>query len=74
MVSGKAGQIVKEINVGDGETTTLTSDPRLKTIAALNDRILAGTEEGGEILEFKDQQGWISKIKESAQAPLFPLG
>lgn len=74
LVSSKAGQIVKEINVGDGETTQLTSDKRLKTIAALGDRILAGTEEGGEILEFKDQQGWTSKIKESAQTPIFPLG
>ncbi|WP_157250462.1 LpqB family beta-propeller domain-containing protein [Nonomuraea typhae] len=73
LVKGKAGQTLKEIDVGDGETVTLTSDKRLKTIAALGKKIMAGTEDEAEVLEFKEQ-GWTSKVKGNVQAPLFPLG
>ncbi|MFI6293012.1 LpqB family beta-propeller domain-containing protein [Nonomuraea sp. NPDC050790] len=79
LVSGKAGQTLMEIDVGDGETTTVTSDKRLDSIAALGPQILAGTLDettGGEaeILAFKDQQGWVTRVKEASQEPIFPLG
>ncbi|MFD9940108.1 LpqB family beta-propeller domain-containing protein [Nonomuraea sp. NPDC059023] len=79
LVSGKAGQTLMEIDVGDGATATLTSDKRLDSIAALGPQIMAGTLDeatGGpaEILEFKDQQGWVTKVKETSQEPIFPLG
>jgi hypothetical protein len=71
----EAGQFVKEINVGDGTTVQLPYDKRLRTFAALDEHILAGTEKGNEILEFnEDKQQWTSKITTAADTPIFPLG
>jgi len=76
LVQTKAGQVVKEINVGDGETTQLpTTNKRLERIAALGDVILATTEDSDEILEFsRDKQSWSPKPATAVDSPLFALG
>ncbi|WP_049564687.1 LpqB family beta-propeller domain-containing protein [Nonomuraea sp. SBT364] len=76
LVQTKAGQVVKEINVGDGETVQLpTTSKRLAWLAALGDVILATTEEGNEILEYgRDKQTWTPKPATAVDEPLFALG
>jgi hypothetical protein len=76
LVQTKAGQVVKEINVGDGETTQLpTTSKRLASLAAVGEIILATTEDGKEILEFaRDKQTWTPKPATAVNDPLFPLG
>ncbi|WP_162795489.1 LpqB family beta-propeller domain-containing protein [Nonomuraea lactucae] len=73
-------QSVREINIGDGETTQLPTGKRLKSITALRagsagDRILAATEDSNEILEFsKDKQAWSRLVTADQGKPFFPLG
>jgi hypothetical protein len=76
LVQTKAGQVVKEINVSDGETTQLpTTSKLLASLAAVGEIILATTEDGKEILEFaRDKQTWIPKPATAVDDPLFPLG
>ncbi|MFI7616411.1 LpqB family beta-propeller domain-containing protein [Nonomuraea terrae] len=77
LVQTKAGQILNEINVGDGETTGVPLKDRLESVAALDDRILAEaeTEKGTKLLELnQDRQTWATKLETDAGAPLFPLG
>lgn len=76
LVQTKAGQVVKEINVGDGETAQLpTTNKRLERLAALGDIILATTEDSNEILEYsRDKQTWTPKPATAVDHPLFALG
>ncbi|PZG07722.1 hypothetical protein C1J01_40110 [Nonomuraea aridisoli] len=77
LVQTKAGQILNEINVGDGETTGVPLKDRLDSVAALDDRILAQaeTEKGAKLVELnQDRQTWTAKVETDAGAPLFPLG
>ncbi|MEV0591255.1 LpqB family beta-propeller domain-containing protein [Nonomuraea cavernae] len=76
LVQSNAVQSVREINIGDGETTQLpTGNKGLKSLTALSDRVLAATQDGGEVLEFKrESQAWTSKVESDADNPLFPLG
>ncbi|GGO75720.1 LpqB family beta-propeller domain-containing protein [Nonomuraea cavernae] len=76
LVQSNAVQSVREINIGDGETTQLpTGNKGLKSLTALSDRVLAATQDGGEVLEFKrESQAWTSKVESDADSPLFPLG
>ncbi|WP_336207785.1 LpqB family beta-propeller domain-containing protein [Nonomuraea sp. LPB2021202275-12-8] len=76
LVQTKAGQVVKEINVSDGETTQLPSTSKpLVSLAAVGEVILATTEDGKEILEFgRDKQTWTPKPATAVDAPLFALG
>ncbi|MFC5815353.1 LpqB family beta-propeller domain-containing protein [Nonomuraea harbinensis] len=76
LVQTKAGQVVKEINVGDGETTQLpTTSKRLERLAALGDAILATTEDSNEILEYsRDKQTWTPKPATAVDQPIFALG
>jgi len=77
LVKSKAGQILNEINVGDGQTSGVPLKDRVSSLAALNDRILAGVGSGGDgkILELnQDRQTWTAKLESTAGEPLFPLG
>ncbi|MEV4804866.1 LpqB family beta-propeller domain-containing protein [Nonomuraea sp. NPDC049421] len=77
LVESKAGQILNEINVGDGQTSGVPLKDRVTSLAALNDRILAAVGSGGDakILELNpDRQTWTAKIESDAAEPLFPLG
>ncbi|MEV5325863.1 LpqB family beta-propeller domain-containing protein [Nonomuraea sp. NPDC052634] len=77
LVKSKAGQILNEINVGDGQTSGVPLKDRVSSLAALNDRILAGVGSGGDgkILELnQDRQTWTAKLESAAGDPLFPLG
>ncbi|MEV4562689.1 LpqB family beta-propeller domain-containing protein [Nonomuraea sp. NPDC049419] len=77
LVESKAGQILNEINVGDGQTSGVPLKDRVTSLAALNDRILAAVGSGGDakILELnQDRQTWTAKIESDAAEPLFPLG
>ncbi|MBF8189347.1 GerMN domain-containing protein [Nonomuraea sp. K274] len=78
LAKSKAGQILNEINVGDGETVEVPLKDRLESVAALNDRVLAEADmDGGKpkILELnQDRQTWSPKIDSEANTPLFPLG
>lgn len=76
LVQTKAGQVVKEVNVGDGDTTQLpTTSKRLKSLAALGEEILATTEDGNEILGFgRDKQTWAPKSSTAVERALFALG
>ncbi|WP_344895747.1 LpqB family beta-propeller domain-containing protein [Nonomuraea antimicrobica] len=71
----KAGQILNEINVGDGETTGVPLKDRLKSVAAVDGRILAESEGGTKVWELdQDRQTWTAKIEPEAGQPIFPLG
>ena len=76
LVQTKAGQVVKEINVGDGETTQFpTTSKRLAGLAALGEVVLAATEDSDEILEFgSDKQTWTPRPARAVDEPLFALG
>ncbi|WP_157548236.1 LpqB family beta-propeller domain-containing protein [Nonomuraea candida] len=78
LVKGKAGQLLNEINVGDGETTGVPLQDRLESMAALEDRVLAEvkTADGGvKIIELsQDQQTWTPRLESNGGTPLFPLG
>ncbi|MGW0478199.1 LpqB family beta-propeller domain-containing protein [Nonomuraea sp. NPDC003214] len=76
LVRTKAGQVVKEINVGDGETLQLpTTSKPLEHLAAQGDVILATTEDGNEILEYgRDKQTWAPKPATAVEKPIFALG
>ncbi|GII91050.1 LpqB family beta-propeller domain-containing protein [Sinosporangium siamense] len=75
LLKTKAGKRLDAYSVGDGSREPLKSDERLRTIAALGDRMLAGTEKKGEILKFDSARSeWTTVIKEGAAYPIFPLG
>ncbi|MEV0617056.1 LpqB family beta-propeller domain-containing protein [Nonomuraea sp. NPDC050404] len=77
LVEGRAGQILNEINVGDGQTTTVPLKNLLKSVAALGERVLAEAkvDKGTKIMELnQDQQNWTPKIESDAGPPMFPLG
>ncbi|MGP4096287.1 LpqB family beta-propeller domain-containing protein [Nonomuraea sp. KM90] len=77
LVESKAGQILSEINVGDGETTGVPLKDRLVSLAALGDRVLAEAkaDNSTKLIELgQDRQTWTPKIDSGAGAPLFPLG
>lgn len=78
LAQSKDGQILNEINVGDGETVGIPLKDRLESVAALDDRVLAAattTEKGTKILELnQDRQTWTPQIDSNAGTPLFPLG
>ncbi|MER7501297.1 LpqB family beta-propeller domain-containing protein [Nonomuraea pusilla] len=74
LVKSKAGQSLREINVGDGETVQLPLKDKLTYLAALGERILAAadTDKGTQILELnQDHQSWTARLE--ATRPLFPL-
>lgn len=77
LVESEAGQILNEINVGDGESTGVPLKDRLESVAAFGDRVLAEVQTKGvsKLLELnQDRQTWTTKIDPDAGAPLFPLG
>ncbi|MFG1703566.1 LpqB family beta-propeller domain-containing protein [Nonomuraea sp. M3C6] len=75
LVDSKAGQILNQINVGDGESVGVPLKDRLKSVAALGDRVLAASDDGSKVIELnQDRQTWNVKIEPDAEAPLFPLG
>ncbi|MEV0382230.1 LpqB family beta-propeller domain-containing protein [Nonomuraea sp. NPDC050643] len=77
LVKSKAGPILNEINVADGETVGVPLKDRLKSVAALEDRVLveATTDKGTKILELSpDRQTWTPKVETNGGTPLFPLG
>ncbi|MEU1384427.1 MULTISPECIES: LpqB family beta-propeller domain-containing protein [unclassified Nonomuraea] len=77
LIKSKAGQILNEIDVGDGETIGIPLKDRLAGVTALSGRVLAeaSTDKGPKIIELnQDRQGWTSKIEPNAKNPFFPLG
>ncbi|MEV1172644.1 LpqB family beta-propeller domain-containing protein [Nonomuraea sp. NPDC049784] len=77
LVDSKAGQILNEINVGDGEVVGVPLKDRLESVAALDDRVLAAAtaDQRTKILELnQDRQTWTVKIESDASSPLLPLG
>ncbi|NUW30096.1 GerMN domain-containing protein [Nonomuraea sp. SMC257] len=77
LIQSKNAQSVREIYVGDGQSTELpATNKRLESISALGQRLLAATEGRKGILEFnQDKQGWVSKVDEGDAAnPIFSLG
>ncbi|TDD07525.1 LpqB family beta-propeller domain-containing protein [Nonomuraea diastatica] len=77
LVESKAGQILNEINVGDGETVGVPLKDRLVSLAALDDRVLGEvkTDKETKIVELNpDRQTWVPKVESNAGSPLFPLG
>ncbi|WP_176955328.1 LpqB family beta-propeller domain-containing protein [Sinosporangium album] len=75
LLKTKAGKRLDAYSVGDGGRTQLKADERLHTIAALGDRMLAGTEKHGGILRFDaGKSEWITVAKQGAGFPVFPLG
>ncbi|MGV9377083.1 LpqB family beta-propeller domain-containing protein [Nonomuraea sp. NPDC003707] len=77
LVEGQAGQVLNEINVGDGEIEGVPLKEPLAAVAAVNDRVLAEakTAKGNQIMELgQDRQSWTPKIESGASTPLFPLG
>ncbi|TDE40543.1 hypothetical protein E1295_31445 [Nonomuraea mesophila] len=77
LVESKAGQILNEINVGDGETVGVPLKDRLASLAALDDRVLGEvrTDKETKIVELnQDRQTWVPKVESNAGSPLFPLG
>ncbi|TMR98234.1 LpqB family beta-propeller domain-containing protein [Nonomuraea basaltis] len=78
LLKSKAGQILNEIDIGDGEITEIPLKDRLRSVVALNERVLAQAEaekgKGSKILELNPDQSWTAKIDSDAETPLFPLG
>ncbi|NUP82028.1 MAG: hypothetical protein HOV96_31270 [Nonomuraea sp.] len=77
LIRSKAGQILNEIDVGDGGTVGIPLKDQLERVTALNGRVLAEarTDKGPKIIELNpDRQGWTSKIEPNAKNPFFPLG
>ncbi|MGW0801752.1 LpqB family beta-propeller domain-containing protein [Nonomuraea sp. NPDC002799] len=80
LVETEAGQILNQINVGDGETVGVPLKEPLKSLAALDDRVLAEAKKGkadrgNQIVELNpDRQTWTTKVDSEASTPLFPLG
>ncbi|MEW9547100.1 LpqB family beta-propeller domain-containing protein [Nonomuraea sp. NPDC050783] len=78
LVKSTAGQILNEIDIGDGDITEIPLKNRLQRVAALNEHVLAQAEadkgRGSEILELSQDQSWTTKIEPDAGTPLFPLG
>ncbi|MET7329297.1 LpqB family beta-propeller domain-containing protein [Nonomuraea sp. NPDC005650] len=77
LVRSKAGQVLNEINVGDGEIEGVPLKEPLVSVAAVNDRVLAEakTDKSNQIMELsQDRQSWTTKIESGASTPLFPLG
>ena len=77
LVGSKANRTVKEVDIGDGRVTTVTSDTRINSITALGERMLAGAgDDGGdpEVLEFDGvKREWETKAQ-NAKWPAFSLG
>ncbi|MGP3911923.1 LpqB family beta-propeller domain-containing protein [Nonomuraea sp. 10N515B] len=79
LVQTKAGQILNEIDVGDGAVAEIPLKDPLQALAALNERVLAESEPekkgpGAKLLELNEDQSWTSKIDSDVETPLFPLG
>ncbi|MFI6791803.1 LpqB family beta-propeller domain-containing protein [Nonomuraea sp. NPDC050383] len=75
LVQSNNVQSVREIYVGDGQTTQLPPVKRLSSISALGVRVLAATADSKEILELnQDKQAWVSKATGEAENPVFSLG
>ncbi|TMR10443.1 hypothetical protein ETD86_39480 [Nonomuraea turkmeniaca] len=78
LAQSKAGQILNEINVGDGEVAEIPLKDRLKVLAALNEQVLAEAfgekGKGPKILQLNEDLSWTSKIDSDVESPLFPLG
>ncbi|MFI6596185.1 LpqB family beta-propeller domain-containing protein [Nonomuraea sp. NPDC050536] len=71
LISSKGGRTIKEVNVGDGTTETVTLDNRLGSIAASGDNVYGGTLDGKELLKLKD--GKMDNLI-NGTAPAFVLG
>ncbi|MCK2221170.1 LpqB family beta-propeller domain-containing protein [Actinomadura sp. ATCC 31491] len=77
LVKRQAGQILNEIDIGDGDVTEIPLKNRLTRVAALNEHVLAQAESDkgqSQILELSQDQSWTTKIESDAETPLFPLG
>jgi hypothetical protein len=77
LVRIKAGQILSQINVGDGETVGIPLEDQLTRLAAAGGRVLGefSTDQGVKVMELnQDRQSWTAKIEQGAGTPLFPLG
>ncbi|SDH76392.1 LpqB family beta-propeller domain-containing protein [Nonomuraea jiangxiensis] len=75
LIENKAGQILNQVNVGDGETVGVPLKEALGSLAAQGDRVLAATDDGAKVVELnQDQKTWTAKIESDGGAPLFPLG
>ncbi|MDX3109520.1 LpqB family beta-propeller domain-containing protein [Nonomuraea angiospora] len=77
LVEGQAGQVLNEINVGDGEIEGVPLKEPLASVAAVKDRVLAEAKmaKGNQIMELsQDRQSWTTKIESGGSTPLFPLG
>ncbi|MEW1838467.1 LpqB family beta-propeller domain-containing protein, partial [Nonomuraea angiospora] len=77
LVEGQAGQVLNEINVGDGEIEGVPLKEPLASVAAVKDRVLAEAKmaKGNQIMELsQDRQSWTPKIESGGSTPLFPLG
>jgi hypothetical protein len=80
LIKSKAGQILNEIDVGDGETIGIPVKDFLNSVTAQNGRVLAEAQVDKDkgttkVMELNpDRQGWTSKIESDAKNPVFPLG
>ncbi|MCG5218451.1 LpqB family beta-propeller domain-containing protein [Streptosporangium soli] len=79
LTGSKSGQELLAISVTDGTTESFKADARITSIAALEDRVLAGAqdteEDRRELLQWEPVKGtWIPLIKDPATMPILPLG
>ncbi|MGN9836885.1 LpqB family beta-propeller domain-containing protein [Nonomuraea sp. H19] len=78
LVKSKAGPVLNEIDIGDGEVSEISLKAPLKSVAALNERVLAAADaekgDGTEIVELGPDQSWTTKISPDAETPIFSLG
>lgn len=78
LVQSNAGQILNEIDIGDGEINEIPLKDKLWSVAALNERVLAEAEgekgKGRKIIELNADLSWTAKIDSNVESPLFPLG
>ncbi|WP_214320982.1 LpqB family beta-propeller domain-containing protein [Nonomuraea sediminis] len=72
LVKGKGGRTVKEVNVGDGTTETVTLDNRLGSITASGDNVFGGTLDGKELLRLTREGKMDDPV--NGTAPVFALG
>lgn len=73
----KQGVVIKNIDLAEGTTTDVSPDKSINSIAALNSRLLAGTnnDKGAkDVLEWRDGKDWKPMGEGVAGTPLFTSG
>ncbi|GLW96000.1 LpqB family beta-propeller domain-containing protein [Microtetraspora sp. NBRC 16547] len=74
----KGGRVYTAYSVTDGRSEEPKSAAHVSTISAAGDSLLAGGEDGGdggEVLSWDGKKSeWVTKAKDGASMPVYPLG